>query len=205
MRTRYSLIYFLLLLAVGFALSLTTTQETPVPLAVTPALAAEPAEIPILEGTWRGSWTDTLYNVTGSMTIEITVDGSNYSATGTIDVSEIDAGLGTLSGSASGTYDGATLNGTFDCANLGSGIATIAGSFKAGGKVQAGASGSGSVGAPLFFGPFLFTGIVSDGVMWGVFDFINPGGGEGTAVLTNEALPTDERTWGDLKAEYRGG
>ena len=46
---------------------------------------------------------------------------------------------------------------------------------------------------------------VAEGVIWGTFDFTNPTGGEGRAVLTNEALPTAQRSWGDLKAEYRGG
>ena len=87
------------------------------------------------------------------------------------------------------THDGSTtiINGTFDCASLGSGTASIGGAFSVNGKVQTGASGSGSVGSPLFFGPFVFSGTVAEGVMWGTFDFTNPGGGEGTAVLTNEA------------------
>jgi len=205
MRVRYPLIYFGILLVAAVGLSLTPGDEIPTHLTFPPALAAEPADLPLLEGTWEGSWTDTLYNVTGSMTIEVSVDGSDYFATGSIDVSEIDADLGTLNGTANGSSDGALISGTFDCANLGSGTASIGGAFKVGGKVQATGSGSGSVGAPLLFGPFVFTGTVAEGVMWGVFDFTNPGGGEGKAVLTNDALPNAQRTWGGLKAEYRGG
>lgn len=205
MNTRYPFLYFAFLIAVAMGLSQTSLDKSLSPAPITPALAAEPAELPLLEGTWQGSWTDTLYNVTGSMTIEIAVDGSDYSATGTIDVSEINAGLGTLNGTGSGSSDGVTLSGTFDCANLGSGTATIGGAFKIGNKVQAVGSGSGSVGAPLLFGPFVFSGTVAEGVIWGTFDFTNPGGGEGRAVLTNEALPTTQTTWGALKAKHRGG
>lgn len=205
MKARYPVFYFTLLVAVAIGLSLTATDEAPTPLVVTPALAAIPADIPLLEGTWEGSWTDTLYNVTGNMTIEVSVDGNEYFATGSIDVTEIDAGLGTLNGNASGTYDGAVLTGSFNCTNLGSGTASIGGAFKTEGKIQAGGSGSGSVGAPLFFGPFEFSGTVAEGVIWGTFDFTNPTGGEGKAVLRNDALPTARRNWGSLKSEYRGG
>ena len=143
MKTRYPLLYFAFLLAVAIGLSQTPFDKPLPSVPVAPALAAVPAELPILEGTWEGSWTDTLYNVTGSMTIEISVDGTDYFASGTIDVSEINAGLGTLSGSGSGSTDGATFSGTFDCASLGSGTATIGGAFKIGDKVQAVGSGSG--------------------------------------------------------------
>ena len=204
MKSRYPVLYFTLLVTVALGLSMTPTEDAPGPLAITPALAAIPADIPILEGTWEGSWTDTLYNVTGNMTIEVSVDGNDYFATGSIDVTQIDASLGTLNGSASGNYDGAVLTGSFDCTSLGSGTASIGGAFKTAGKIQAGGSGSGSVGAPLNFVPFEFTGTVAEGVIWGTFDFTSPTGGEGKAVLTNDALPTVQRNWGSLKSEYRG-
>lgn len=205
MKNRGPLLYFAFLLTVGLGLTLTTRPEAPTPMTIAPAFAAEPADLPPLEGTWEGSWTDTLYNVTGSMTLTISKDGDDYFANGTIDVTEIDPTLGLLSGSAQGTSDGTTITGTFECANLGSGTASIGGALKAGGKVAADGSGSGSVGAPLFFGPFVFSGTVQDGIMWGIFDFTNPGGGEGRAVLTNDALPTSSKTWGGLKAGYFGG
>jgi hypothetical protein len=204
MKNRAPLMYFACVLALCAGLFLTHPAEGPAPVSVPPALAAEPAELPPLEGTWSGSWTDTLYDVTGSMTVEIVQDGDSWSATGSIDVTEIGiGGLGVLNGSASGTSDGVTITGTFDCANLGSGTATIGGALKVNGQVQAAASGSGTVGAPMNFGPFVFSGTVANGVMWGIFDFTGAGGGEGRAVLENPALPAATRTWGDLKAEYR--
>ena len=161
-----------------------------------------------ITGTWTGTWQDTIYFVSGSITMNISsTDGVSYTATGTIDVGQIDPSLGVLNGTASGTVSGTTLTGTFDCTNLGNGSFTLTDAppaNTASGLVGIGSSGSGTVGAPLSFGGFTFTGTIDAlaGAMTGTFDFTSPTGGAGTASLARTTTPVRETTWGAIKATY---
>ena len=152
--------------------------------------------IPDLVGTWVGTWADTVYEAGGSMTWVISRDGSDYSASGTIDFSYF--GMGLLSGSAEGTVTGAftdhVMDFTFEAAMIGSGSGTLDGGL---------GSGTGTVTAPLNFGGFTFQGTVGEGLITGEFDFTSPTGGKGVASLTKQTA-TERSTWGDIKALYRG-
>jgi hypothetical protein len=154
--------------------------------------------IPDLVGTWVGAWEDTVYpGAGGSMTWQISRDGADLTASGTIDFSYF--GMGLMSGSAEGTVTSAftdhTLEFTFQAAGIGSGEGSVNGSS---------GSGTGTVGIPLSFGDFTFEGTVSEDVISGRFDFTSPTGGAGRASLTRQ-VATEPSTWGDIKALYRDG
>ncbi|MFH1865688.1 MAG: hypothetical protein ABIK85_07370, partial [Candidatus Eisenbacteria bacterium] len=132
------------------------------------------------------------------MSWEITQDPSDLSATGIIDLTYFSLhGLGMESGSASGAITsrppGETLDFTFTAATVGSGSGTIVGTL---------ASGTGTVTPPLDFGDFTFQGTVSDTVIRGTFDYINPGTGAGKVLMTKNT-PVEPLSWGKLKARYR--
>jgi hypothetical protein len=152
--------------------------------------------IPDLTGTWVGTWADTVYLAGGSMTWEISRDGSDYTASGTIDFTYF--GMGLLSGSAEGNITSAfadhVMEFTFEAAMIGNGSGTINGNI---------GSGGGTVTAPLNFGEFTFEGVVVEGNIAGTFDFTSPTGGAGIASLTKQTA-TERSTWGDIKALYRG-
>lgn len=188
-----ALLYSLLLFAGAFVLSVATSPD----LRVAPARASatlQPEAVPELVGSWEGSWTDTRYNVSGPMNMEITLDGDTYNAVGTIDVTEASGGiLRELIGTATGTLSGNSMAFTFECTDLGSGE----GSFTDGL-----ASGTGVVTAPLNFGAFEFSGDVIGGEMTGTFDFTDPNGGNGTASLSR-SVPVEDTSWSELKSDYR--
>jgi hypothetical protein len=106
-------------------------------------------------GVWNGTWTDTVFHVSGPATCTIAKSGDSYTASGTIGLASI--GFGLVGGTAAGTADGSTLSFTFSAAGFGSGSGALAGSE---------GSGSGTVGA---FGPFTFSGTVSGNTMSGTF------------------------------------
>lgn len=143
--------------------------------AVTPPSSAAPA-FSSLAGSWKGTWTDTRYNVSGPLSATFTVNGSAVTATGTIGLQSL--GLGNESGTGSGTISGQTLNFTFGAATVGNGSGTL--------STTGPGSGSGSVTAPLNFGAFTFTGSVSGTTISGNFNFTSPTGGQGTATLTKQ-------------------
>ncbi|MCB1182902.1 hypothetical protein KDM41_05675 [bacterium] len=166
-----------------------------------PAVAAAPADLPPLTGTWAGSWSDTVYNVSGALQILIWAEGNAYAATGTIDVSQISAPLGVLAGGATGTDNGSTLEVAFGCTNLGNGTVTLTPTGQPG---EATASGAGTVTAPLWFGAFTLTGTASGNELTGSFDFTSPGGGKGIASLTKASVGVESASWGSVKAAYSG-
>jgi len=162
------------------------------------AIFAAADTIPDLVGTWVGTWEDTIYvGAGGSMTWQISRDGSDLTASGTIDFSYF--GLGLLPGTAEGTVTSAfadnSLDFTFQAASIGSGEGTVTGSS---------GSGTGTVTPPLDFGDFTFEGSVGEDVISGTFDFTSPTGGAGRASLTRQ-VATEPSTWGDIKALYRDG
>lgn len=159
--------------------------------------------LPDIAGTWSGTWADTVYFVTGAMTIDIEVNGNSYTATGTIDVSQINPILGVLAGSGSGTVSGSVLTGTFSATDLGTGQGTLSPTrANRGPGGSASGSGSGTVTAPLNFGPFTFSGDIVGDVMTGGFDFTNPSGGKGVAALVRQTTPVETSTWSRLKERF---
>lgn len=154
--------------------------------------------IPDLVGTWVGTWEDTVYaGAGGSMTWQISRDGSDLTASGTIDFSYFGLGLlpGTADGSITSAFADNTLEFTFQAAMIGSGEGTINGGS---------GSGTGTVTPPLDFGDFTFEGTVGEDAISGTFDFTSPTGGAGRASLTRQ-VATEPSTWGDIKALYRDG
>jgi len=125
-----------------------------------------------------------------------------YGATGTIDVTEINPLLGELEGSGSGTASGGTLSGTFTCTDLGNGQGTLEAGSPRGAVGVAMASGSGTVTAPIGFGPFTFEGEIVGDAMTGSFDFTNPSGGKGVAALARKLSPVVSESWGGVKEHY---
>ena len=66
---------------------------------------------------WVGTWTDTRYNVSGTLNATFTVNGSTVTATGVIGLASL--GLGNETGSGTGTVSGQTLTFTFSSATVG--------------------------------------------------------------------------------------
>jgi len=129
-----------------------------------------------LTGTWKGTWTDTRYNVSGSLEATFTVSGSTVTATGVIGLENL--GLGKETGSGTGTVSGQTLNFTFTSNTVGNG----SGSLSSGGA----GSGSGTVTGVLNFGAFTYTGNVTQTEISGTFEFTSATGGYGVAILTRQ-------------------
>lgn len=129
--------------------------------------------LPNLTGKWTGTWKDTVYNVSGTLSVTFSRDGLTITATGSIDLSVL--GLGEKTGSGTGTVDENSITFTFTASGVGNGQGTVSGSS---------ATGSGNVGGTLAFGPFTFTGEISGDQINGNFNFTNPGGGAGTVTLT---------------------
>lgn len=125
-----------------------------------------------LVGTWNGSWTDTKYNLSGSLNVTFTKNGDNISAIGTIDLSAF--WLGDFPWTGTGTADGNTITFTFTASNFGNGNGVVTGTS---------ATGSGSLIGTLNFGPYTFTGEIETSKISGNFIFTNTGGGEGVVSL----------------------
>ncbi len=141
-----------------------------------PTSPATSADFSFLNGTWTGTWTDTRYNVTGSLQATFTVNGANVSAIGVIGLQSL--GLGGESGNGSGTVSGDTLNFTFSAATVGSGAGTL--------KVSGAGTGNGTVTGALNFGAFTFQGTGDASKIEGTFNFTSPTGGNGVATLTKQ-------------------
>jgi hypothetical protein len=138
-------------------------------------LLLDDAPLPSLLGTWTGTWEDTRYNVSGSLSFTITQNGPNLLADGIIGLASL--GLGNETGTATGIISGNKLSFNFNSSTVGSGSGTITGN-----KAQ----GSGSVTGLLNFGDFNFSGTVTDNELGGTFEFTSPTGGWGVASLTKE-------------------
>ena len=97
-------------------------------------VSSQGRDVPDLTGEWHGSWNDTLFNVVGDLDWVITRDGSDFSATGTIEMSNW--GMGYKPGTATGTLSGRppeqTLTFTFQADNVGSGSGTVVGTAGSG-------------------------------------------------------------------------
>jgi hypothetical protein len=127
-----------------------------------------------LAGNWSGTWTDTRYNVSGTLSASFTVNGSTVNATGVIGLESL--GLGNESGTGVGTVSGQTLNFTFSASTVGNGSGTLS---------AAGAgNGTGTVTGTLDFGAFTYSGTVAGDSISGNFAFTSPTGGKGVASLT---------------------
>lgn len=130
-----------------------------------------------LAGNWSGTWTDTRYNVSGTLQATFTVTSSAVTATGTIGLASL--GLGNETGTATATVSGDTLMFTFISNTVGSGSGTLAATGGTGG-------GSGTVTGVLNLGAFTFTGAGSAAGIQGAFNFTSPTGGNGVASLTKQ-------------------
>lgn len=131
--------------------------------------------LPVLTGKWSGTWTDTKFNMTGTISVVFTVNGSNITAAGTIGLSAF--GLGSIPWTGTGNADETTITFSFSGANFVNGTGVVTGRD---------ASGSGSIAGLLNFGAFTFTGTVGDSKISGNFDFTNPAGGEGEITLDKD-------------------
>ncbi len=190
MNSRSTLIYLALLFLVLAGTFTMAFHETPAPPIVT---ERNGAALPTLAGTWTGTWQDTIFNVGGAMSFVIEEDTRGFTATGTIDFTEINFGQGEMTGTATGSAVGDLLRFDFVANEVGTGEGTING--------QA-ASGSGTVvGGPMDFGDYTFTGTATDQVIWGSFDFTSEGSGAGKAMLFN-TTPTAPTSMSALKASY---
>jgi hypothetical protein len=172
-------------------------------VAIGPApAAARTLALPDLVGTWEGAWADTVYAVGGTLRITVFRDGNVYGADGTIDVTSISPILGLLGGSANATETGGAISGTFSCTNLGDGSFSIT---ESPGALQplGLATGSGSVGIPLAFGPFTLSGLITDAAMAGTFVFTSPGGGAGSASLIKSVDAVQPSTWTEVKSRFQ--
>ncbi|MFH1825758.1 MAG: hypothetical protein ABH823_00500 [bacterium] len=129
-----------------------------------------------LVGTWSGSWTDTLYQVTGSLEATISLEGSSLSGTGGIDLTDPTFSLGVETGLATAEISGASAIFTFNSGTVGSGLGTITGNTIV---------GTGEAG-PLGFSDFSFIGTFeADGnTINATFAFNS--GGYGTAEVTKQ-------------------
>lgn len=165
----------LVVLAMGCLLPACNTNNQTLPTGPTDP-GVQPSSFAFLAGTWAGTWTDTRYNVSGSLQATFTVNGSIVTATGVIGLGVF--GLGDEPGSGSGTESGQTLDFTFSAATVGSG----SGSLSTAGT----GSGTGTVTGALNFGAFTFTGAVTASAIDGTFDFTSPTGGNGVATLTKQ-------------------
>ncbi len=127
-----------------------------------------------LAGAWRGTWTDTRYNVSGTLEATFTVSGDAVRATGTIGLQSL--GLGDETGSGSGTISGQNLGFTFSASTVGSGAGTL--------SITGTGSGSGTVTGVLNLGAFTYEGTAAGTSISGSFTFTSPTGGRGVATLT---------------------
>jgi hypothetical protein len=131
------------------------------------------AALPAVAGKWTGMWNDTRYNVSGALTGDFTITGTTFNGMGTIDLSQI--GLGTETGTASGTIVDNALMFTFSSDKVGNGSTMLKGQS---------ASGSGTVTGTLAFGAFTFSGTATDTEINGTFQFASATGGKGTVKMT---------------------
>ena len=149
--------------------------------------------LPELAGDWVGTWQDTVYSVSGSVSMTVTTNGSQFDATGVIDMSPF--GMGDVSGTATGQSSGDVLTFDFSAALVGNGSGTLNGSD---------GEGTGTVTSPLDFGAFTFEGSASDAGIDGAFDFTSPTGGAGVVELT-KSVSVQYQSWGALKADFGAG
>jgi len=160
-----------------------------------PAPAGTTARVvPDLSGSWTGTWEDTVYFVQGDLEMTVTASGADWSAVGTIDLTNIGMpGVGVMTGTAVGTLSGNTLTFTFDAVDVGAGSGSL---------TDGAGQGSGSVTAPLSFGAFTFTGSVTSSSITGAFDFTSPTGGAGEVAMTR-AVSATPTSWSALKSSWR--
>lgn len=125
-----------------------------------------------LIGTWTGRWVDTVFNLSGDISVTFTREGDTMTGTGTIDLSAF--GLGSISGTGTGNIDGDSMTFTFNAGGLGNGTGTITD-----GRVD----GNGQVTGTLSFGPFTFVGATKSNELACSFQYTNQGGGSGTVRL----------------------
>ncbi len=147
--------------------------------------------IPDIVGTWEGTWEDTIYMVSGSMSWTISPDRYDYIGSGTIDLTAL--GLGAQEGSAGGGITRQALEFTYEANSVGSGNGVLTGNSLV---------GDGLVTAPLNFGYFTFRGTVTSEAAEGRFFFVSPTGGAGRVTMTN-TTPVESTSWGSIKAGYR--
>lgn len=138
-------------------------------------LLLDETPLPPLVGTWIGTWEDTRYNVSGTLSFTIIQNGSNFEASGTIGLQQLR--LSDETGTATGTISGNRLSFIFSSGTVGSGSGTITGND---------AQGSGTVTGVLNFGEFTFSGTATNNQLSGTFEFTSPTGGWGVASLTKQ-------------------
>ncbi len=191
-RSKWPPIYAVCLLAAAVLLGF-VWPDSPVQAHSAPG-ATPPLEIPNIAGNWEGTWADTIYVwATGALTCTILQDGSDFTATGTIDMSVF--GMGVVAGTGEGTVtrdgDRATLDFTFSASGIGTGVGALA---------DGSGTGTGTT-VPMGFGPFTFEGTATSGAIDGTFDFTDPGGGAGTVHMLKDT-PVEPLTWGAIKGRY---
>ncbi len=183
-------LYLAAVLVVSLALAVSGYQAADRDQVDSPPASAGSRDIPALVGTWTGTWEDTRYFVSGAVSCTINQDGSEFFATGMIDLTDL--GLGEQTGSANGSLERGTLTFTFSAAQVGSGGGVL---------IDGDCTGSGTVTAPLDYGDFEFAGTATDNEIDGTFTFSSPSGGWGVVSLA-KLVPAEKTSWGGLKARY---
>jgi hypothetical protein len=163
-----------LVLGLAAGLGSCTASEEGAPMDPTGGISS--SQFRFLEGTWTGTWTDTRYNVSGTLQATFVVDGNDVTASGVIGLGSL--GLGNETGTATGTASGNTLTFTFSSDTVGTGSGTL--------NTDGVGGGTGAVTGALDFGAFTFSGSASEGGISGTFNFTSPTGGNGIASLTKQ-------------------
>jgi hypothetical protein len=131
----------------------------------------------ILTGNWSGTWTDTVFNVSGTADISVQRNDNILNATGNISLQSIF--LPDAAGTATATITdsiGNNLTFPFGAELLGSGSGSFTGRN---------ISGSGSIIPSIGFGDFTFNGtVLNEKTIQGTFQFTNAGSGAGTVTMS---------------------
>lgn len=135
--------------------------------------------------------------MTGPFQFTASVSGTNFSATGTMDLTGVGRGPAEPF-TASGTLSGTTLTFSFQFTGAASLVST--GDVVIADSGTDNLTGTGNVGAPLNFGNYTMTATATDTAINGTFTYTS--GGAGNMALA-KASPVEDESWSAVKARYR--
>lgn len=200
---RAMFMYLGLLLLIGLCLGAAGGPKQR-PTSMPTRVASAGGTLPDLVGTWAGAWVDTVFSVTGPMSMTIDVNGDVVSATGTMNLLMVSLGFAepfSLDGSITGGDLAFSYQFTPASALTSTGSGTLSATALLGGSADL--AGTGSVGAPLNYGGYSFTGTAIEGAITGTFEY-GAGTGAGPFGLARTSAVAPE-SWGGIKNRYRPG